>query len=242
MIDKYFTHENIDKFERLINLIKPKFYNKLTWFVVGAGLTVISKPIWVEILNIVLEKNYQLNITEGNDSIVGFLLVVIALVYNLITVYFDKFLIQKQDNLIILEQKEVDKELYLKLIEDFPSDGNVIFFLRDYDLHDSFDYNSYVSPLIKIYNKWKNPEYDFLEKELNLAKNSIFDKIEKFIYDINMNSYPCNGCQRIIPPELGDWDLPKELTDKIKEMNILATEIYKEHQEFIKLCKSKLYV
>ena len=64
MIDKYFTHENIDKFERLINLIKPKFYNKLTWFVVGAGLTVISKPMWLEILNVLLKKNYQLKITE----------------------------------------------------------------------------------------------------------------------------------------------------------------------------------
>jgi hypothetical protein len=233
---------NIDKVIEIIKLFKPSFYNKITWAIVISGLALLGTSLLERILNAILEKEYNLTITDDKDSIFGFSLVVIALIYNIITVYFDKFLIQKQDNLIILEQKEVDKELYLKLIEDFPSDGNVIFFLRDYDLHDSFDYNSYVSPLIKIYNKWKNPEYDFLEKELNLAKNSIFDKIEKFIYDINMNSYPCNGCQRIIPPELGDWDLPKELTDKIKEMNILATEIYKEHQEFIKLCKSKLYV
>jgi hypothetical protein len=118
---------NIDKVIEIIKLFKPSFYNKITWAIVISGLALLGTSLLERILNAILEKEYNLTITDDKDSIFGFSLVVIALIYNIITVYFDKFLIQKQDNLIILEQKEVDKELYLKLgkptfLETFRSD------------------------------------------------------------------------------------------------------------------------
>jgi len=68
---------------KLIKLLKPEFYNKITWAVVIAGLALMATPFWEEILLAILKKEYELNLAPGGNTPWGFALVVIGLIYHL---------------------------------------------------------------------------------------------------------------------------------------------------------------
>jgi hypothetical protein len=244
MMNKYFTNENIDKIERIINFIKPKFYNKLTWIIVGTGLAIISKPVWIEILNTVLNKNYQLNITDGDDAFIGLSLVVIALIYNLITVYFDKFLTSKQVDLEKEKQKKKDKELFEIFLKELPSGDNINFF-NSHDFVNSFD-NRITNRLENFVECWNNAEKEFLDNEIEILKKDFLQNTNQFLEDLSNGSYTIErgkfNMQTTIPDAYfgKGYHLPDEITNKIDKLNKLSRKIFNLHQAFIRKCKEKL--
>lgn len=241
MIKNYFTNENIDKFERVINLIKPKFYNKLTWLIVGVGLATISKPLWLEIANNIFNKNYQINITDENDIIVGFSLVTMALLYNLITVYFDKFLISKQE---VLKQEKwlvKDKLLFEKFLEELPSNGSVEF-LRTHSFQNGF-YLEYLRQILNFEQNWNDAEHEFINEKLEKLRKELLENIKDFVY-VNANgSYPLGDGYFTTTPNayrLDDWNMPQHVIDKMKNMDDLADKVVKTHQNFIRIANKIL--
>lgn len=237
----YFTNENIDKFERVIHLIKPKFYNKLTWFIVGAGVVTISKPLWLDIANAILNKNYHINITNDNDTIIGFLLVITALVYNLITVYFDKFLISKQETLKQEKWLSKDKVLFKKFLEELPSNGSIEF-LKTHSFQNGF----YLENLRQIQNftqNWDNAEHEFIDAKLETLRKQLLENIKTFLYINSMGSYSLgNGYFTTIPDayRLDDFNVPKHVIDKMKEMDDLAEKVVELHQKLIRIAHKLL--
>ena len=234
----YFTDENIDKFGRVINLIKPKFYNKLTWLIVGTGLATISKPIWIEIVNTILKKNYQINITDGNDTIVGFLLVITGLVYNLITVYFDKFLISKQETLKQEKWLSKDKLLFEKFLEELPSNGSIEF-IKTHSFRNGF-YLENLRQILNFQESWDDAEHEFIDKKLETLRKQLLENIKKFIHVNAIGSYPVKHGYFTTTPDkyrLDDLNIPKEIIDKMNKMDDLAKEVVKSHQEFIRTAK-----
>ncbi len=78
-----------EKIERIIKLLKPKYYDGLTYFIVTIGGSLLTKPIWVDILNSILatyNPNYkpiQLNaVGPVWDSLIGLSLIAGALYWN----------------------------------------------------------------------------------------------------------------------------------------------------------------
>lgn len=66
----------------VIKLLKPKHYDKVTWVLIAVGLLLVSRPTLVQILNEFLKRNYQFEIIGKHDVLIGFILIVIALIYN----------------------------------------------------------------------------------------------------------------------------------------------------------------
>lgn len=79
----------------LIRLLKPKYYNILTRIVVLFGLSLVSKPIWIDIVNIFFAE-FQLSLIGAYDQIAGIGLVVIALIFNTYNRYLE--LIDKSES------------------------------------------------------------------------------------------------------------------------------------------------
>jgi hypothetical protein len=233
MFEKYFTNETIDKIERIINLIKPKFYNKLTWFVVGTGLTIVSKPLWIEILNAILNKKYQLNITDGNDAFIGLSLVIIALIYNLFTVYFDKFLISKQSDLEKEKQINKDKELFNKFLLSLPTKGTLEF-IRFYDYHNLF-HKSDIEPLYDIIENWNNAEYKFLNQNIEVLKIHLIEKIKLFLEQLIYKTIYINNSR-----EFRKLDRESNSYLEYKYIDDLADDVFNAHQKFIIECNKEL--
>ncbi len=63
-------------------LIKPKFYNKITWLIVSFGLVLIAPPLWSVILNQFIEKHTDYKIIGDYDELIGIALIIIGLIYN----------------------------------------------------------------------------------------------------------------------------------------------------------------
>lgn len=83
----------------LIKLIKPEFYNKLTWTMVIAGIALLSTPLWQDIVVAALDKYLGLNVSLAGSPIWGFGLIIIGLVYHFVTNSLLKFmhLIKERD-------------------------------------------------------------------------------------------------------------------------------------------------
>lgn len=79
---------NIKTLGEIFRLLRPKYYNILTRILVFGGLTLLSKPIWVDILNIAFSK-FQFSIIGEYDWALGLTVILLALTYNTIHKYLD---------------------------------------------------------------------------------------------------------------------------------------------------------
>jgi predicted nucleotidyltransferase len=79
---------NIEQITKLIKLLRPKYYNILTRILVVGGLTLLVKSIWVDILNLFLEK-FKFSIIGEFDWLLGLIVIIIALTYNTIHRYLE---------------------------------------------------------------------------------------------------------------------------------------------------------
>lgn len=78
----------LDRIKPVLRLFWPKFYNRSTWVIITFALPLLSKPLWIEILNIFLPE-LKLQIIGQYDWLIGLLLIVSALVYNIISRYHE---------------------------------------------------------------------------------------------------------------------------------------------------------
>lgn len=51
----------MDNLERIIKLLKPKYYNRITYLLVFSGCSLLTKPLWLELLNAAIESSSQNN-------------------------------------------------------------------------------------------------------------------------------------------------------------------------------------
>lgn len=66
---KVFIKKNLPYIKKLWRFIRPKFYNRLTWAIVIAGLTLLSKPsLWLEILNLIFTTTIDYSILEDDQN------------------------------------------------------------------------------------------------------------------------------------------------------------------------------
>lgn len=76
------------KLVEILRLLIPKYYNILTRILVFGGLTLLSKPIWVDILNVVLTE-FQFSLIGEFDWAIGLTVILLALTYNTFHKYLD---------------------------------------------------------------------------------------------------------------------------------------------------------
>lgn len=78
----------MEKIEKIIRLLKPKYYNRITYVIVICGTSLLTKPIWLDLLNAFLEtnnnnnKDFQISIIGNWDWLLGLVVIIIGLIYN----------------------------------------------------------------------------------------------------------------------------------------------------------------
>jgi len=71
---------------KIIKLLKPKFHNSITMLLVLSGLGFFSSiPLVNQLINVYLEKEWNIEIINDNDPYFGLFLIVLALRFWLIT-------------------------------------------------------------------------------------------------------------------------------------------------------------
>jgi ABC-type multidrug transport system fused ATPase/permease subunit len=73
----------MERFLDIISRFWPKFYNRITWTVVIAGLALISAPLWEQLITALISKTFDLSSYIPNEPLYGFGLVSLGLFYHL---------------------------------------------------------------------------------------------------------------------------------------------------------------
>lgn len=230
----------------------PDFDNKLTWAVLVIGVILLTpvslkQVFWnwlIDTINLNLNGRFRLAKIEADSTnyIWGLFLIFLALVHNIIAKkYFPyKTTLLNEKNANILS--EVDKNLFLQFLKEFPSDSNTVIFLKEHDFNNSYLINNF--QLLEIFvQSWNNAQREFIDKELESKRSELWAKCHAFEMQLIENSHPVNtGLLSCIPENYrNEWtDKSESVKQVINELNRMATECYKLHQDFVRLGRVKL--
>lgn len=230
-------------------LLFPDFANRLTMIVVLAGVGLVALPheLWVALANWGIGVGNNLGLTLApipqlpyEPNPLGLWLIIIGLAYHLASrlvahwgdvIHHDK----------ARGKRQADVELYDKFLELLPSDGSALVMLRDHDFANTFML-ARLDPLRKFADVWNDAEYQFLDEFVETAKTTLVELAEEFLLKIATYTAPSrNGHQTVYPTHVDpEGFIPEHVRNEIKELNLSATALYREHQLFIRLCRDRL--
>ena len=107
-------NEILEHIKELIKLLKPKYYNRITYVLIIAAIPLFTKPLWLEIVNWGIEssnenyKKIQLPIIGDWDWLLGLTVIIIALVYNTV----NRWIELKTDKKSEPQYKKIEKIKY----------------------------------------------------------------------------------------------------------------------------------
>lgn len=104
---------SIEIVARVIPLIRSKFYNRLAWGVVGAGILLTTAPWWHDLVNAVAQKYLAVTLpsTAGNVGW-GITLIVIGLAYHIVAYSIDELVIAQRQGKQQIVNLEHDKKIF----------------------------------------------------------------------------------------------------------------------------------
>ena len=163
----------------IINFIKPKYYNRITWIIVLAGLGLTSTNIIELIILKLFEIELNLQITKDDDPWIGVILIVIALTYN----YFMNLQANQVSNLYSskeeIDKREHDKIIYNKInriISEEKMNDMLKWIKSDhsYTLSMMNNFDQYLSTASEEGNKYLSPS-------INKKKDALLSEIHSHV-------------------------------------------------------------
>ena len=141
-----------------------------------------------------------------------------------------------------VEHTNMDRVLFSKIRELLPSDSDTISFLKDTDLEGSFELEL-LKGLHRFVWYWNNPEFEFMDAELESRLANLFEAAHDFLESVALNTFPCTGLPRRneIPPEWRDTQ-PSRFNDARQTLNDLATDVYNKYEDLIRAGRRRLAV
>ncbi len=101
--------------ERFLALLRPKFYNRLTWIIVLAGLALMASPWWADLVNAVTGKYLDVRLPSSDTQTPwGFALVAIGLLYHLLAQYIIELIEVRRSGQSKSEQITHDRKIFEK--------------------------------------------------------------------------------------------------------------------------------
>ncbi|MCG8411035.1 MAG: hypothetical protein MI739_07105 [Bacteroidales bacterium] len=157
----------MDRLVEIFKLIRPRFYNKLTWLLVSSGIVFLSPSIIIIILNHFIEKEFHFSIIGSSDTLIGFSLIILGIAYNV-----GFYLIENKNN----SSLESDRRIFNRLNEIL-SEQDINSFLDALIANEliSHDTNDSISNFIDKCNLTENK---FSKSKLEGAKNKVIEKLE----------------------------------------------------------------
>lgn len=249
-----------DKFIRLLEVLRPKFYNKLTWFIVITGAFLLSSPFWESLLIAVLSDKYQIKVEVPNNELYGAFLIVTGLIYHMITTSIYEYaqaVKSKVDKLENQNNKEKAQEHDIKQFKKM-TEGFQEYYLTEFisSIDNDHSYTTSMKKRIPDFVYFSEEiEYNFINEELNDSFNNFSKSLSSVLMwcGCHFFNYPSNVIvedQRYcLYPELngdrgGDYshESNKKYDEYVHELHLLTTDLEKKYKEFRALVKVELYI
>jgi hypothetical protein len=227
--------------------VNPKYYNWLTKTLLVAGITLLCKPLWEQIVDGFL-KNIGISISNENDPIFGLVAICIALIYNLISQYLALRQVPLEN---VIPQKEISKckkcESFYQLCQ------SILPLIEDNKyLFEAFGPNSSANnlePLRTDLSLWHKSREEYIvpnndiiyclinENELLVPEvhQEIFRKLKTHIYafkkHVENNKF-----------DYSDYQFPKDIQSIIKDTCYNETINTKQFKDATKWIENKLSI
>ncbi len=236
---------------RIIEFVRPKFHNKITWLIVVAGLSLMSAPLWVSLVNHFLSKDFSFTFSNGRDIAWGFSLCVVALLYNLVSTGIHELLIKKLTKDESAKAIEHDLNIYSKLdgimSEEFLE--KIICHLETSDVI-YWDDLSAIEILIRTADSAGNA---FHTEKLKEKTTSLVDSLSdlKRLVDSDFDEYPytqaVTNFRMCLAPQLncdraGNWEDGPAYAALTGQMMAITGRMTSEYKQWRLAVKSVLYV
>lgn len=181
-MDKFITHLN--KFWGVIKKMLPKPYNKITLLVVTLGGGLISKPLFLMIINALFKTSLDFDITDANDSILGVILIGLALLYNLISQFINN------DSKSLSDDKKSFKSHDVKIFEganNIMSEDFLTEFINTLKAEHCY-YSSETTTIHEFYVYFEKQGNSYLDESVRDKANALVISLNKLRRYIESNS------------------------------------------------------
>ncbi len=130
-----------------------------------------------------------------------------------------------------------DAALFASFIEELPSDGSVMQFLSEYDLGNPFP-SEPISALYQFIERWRDDEHEFLDRRLDWLRRELIRRTEQFLRRLTQHT-AAHG-SGLLSIGMQDFETRPEMLTLREELNNLATEVYRAHQDLVRYARGKL--
>ena len=236
---------------KILEILRPKFYNRLTWVVVIAGLSLMTTPIWTLLLSKLLEKNFEFSITGESDLAWGFSLCVSGLLYHLAITGKHEFLLAQNTKEKNQKIQKHDSELFMTLADSLPEEylNRLIGYIETEDAI-RWDEHRKIESFILLANE---AGHSFMTPELKASTEKLTSALSEFIRFIsrNFDEYPygqgVTNFKMCLAPQLncdraGSWEDGPKYDALVKEMMSFTQGISVSYKEWRTTVKDALYI
>lgn len=141
-----------------------------------------------------------------------------------------------------VDLKATDKALFAKFMDTLPSSGSIEF-LKTFDMgFGSFDTDQ-LSQLKDFYYSWNNPEYEFLNTDLESKRRELGNVVDEYFVSYGKNTFLRNDCldqkRAYVPTEWKETH-PENYRQAVDELNSLADKVVKAHEDLVRNARMRL--
>lgn len=134
---------------------------------------------------------------------------------------------------------EHDRELYARFLSDFPSNGRSARFLESHDIGTPFR-SDVLTELDRFSESWAGAEHEFISSPLELQRRKLLRRLGDFRKELSLSVFAANT-QGFLTMDLRDFEDRPEMLAKRERLNQLATDVFAEHQELIRIGRRMLH-
>jgi len=128
---------------------------------------------------------------------------------------------------------EHDAALYRRFLQEFPSNGRAATFLDSHDIGAPF-HSRELEELDRFSETWIGAEHEFISKALESQRVKLLQLLRKFRNELSLNVFAARS-EGFLTMDLRDYEDRPEAWAKRDSLNALSSEVFKEHQELVRL-------
>ncbi|WP_268124833.1 hypothetical protein [Roseivirga pacifica] len=224
----------------ILSYLRPKFYNRITWWIVGVGLALIgATPLLERLLIAIFNKQFSLEIPCDVNNTIGIILISLGLIYNILMKVVEnshEVGSSSKSNTVV----QSDIKAYEKIMTFLPYEEVESF--AKYDFMGSFRWDNYDNISLYLQNI-RSPQFSFSNEELNGLKIDFDEALNDFYSTLSRLTQNVEGKLDIYRvPKYWEIDSPESYGKARIEIYDKQDTYYKAYIKLIEGCRRKLGV
>ena len=216
--------------ERILKLIRPRFYNRLTWIVVGTGVILTATPWWGDLANALAHKYLGISLqAPAEHAVLGVVLVAIGLTYHILAHSIHELVTSRREYSQKNAYCDHDRNVFLSLQAIVPEQQLLAILSEIATLHNYWTrYGTMISDMIDFL---RAPSTQFIDEEVASAANDLTVQLSQLRNFMSLKFFehmsPPEGDMRFCMFPEGNIDRSKGIpsADQLRRYGELSDEL-----------------